>query len=96
MDIFVKAFIAALLATVAAIGLGRAGLKPNDLRNYPNLRPQTGPANGIPGMADIDPQSKAAQAAADPLAKAPQGPMTQGQEAAAESGFSTELENPNK
>jgi hypothetical protein len=94
MDIFVKALIAALLATVALIGVGRASLKTNDLRNYPNLRPQTGPANGIPGMADVDPQSKAAQA--DATLKAPQGPMTQGQEAAAESGFSTELENPNK
>jgi hypothetical protein len=94
MDIMVKALIAALFATIAIIGVGRATLKTNDLRNYPGLRPQTGPANGIPGMADVDPNSAAAKAEAN--AAPAQGPMTQGEEAAAESGFSTELENPNK
>ncbi len=94
MDIMVKALIAALFATIAIIGVGRASLKTNDLRNYPNLRPQTGPANGVPGMADVDPSSPAARA--DPNAAPAKGPMTQGEEAAAESGFSTELENPNK
>jgi hypothetical protein len=93
MDIMVKALIAALFATIAIIGVGRASLKTNDLRNYPSLRPQTGPANGVPG-ADVDPNSAAAKAEAN--AAPAQGPMTQGEEAAAESGFSTELENPNK
>jgi hypothetical protein len=90
MDIFVKALISALLATIAIIGIGRIGLKTNDLRNYPNLQPKPSPANGLPGVADVDPNSPAAQAANGNAA------MTQGEEAAAESGFSTELENPNK
>ncbi len=98
MDIFMKALFAALLATVAIIGFGQAGLKTNDLRNYPNLKPADGPANGLPGMADVAPNSAAAQVNPN----IPQGNvkgtagMTKGEEAAAQSGFSTELENPNK
>jgi hypothetical protein len=95
MDIFFKALISALLTTIAVIGLGRAGLKTNDLRNYPNLRPNTNPGNSAPGLADTISGSSAAQAA-NGAPKAGTGPMTQGEEAAAQSGFSTELENPNK
>jgi hypothetical protein len=93
MDIFVKAIIAAFLATIALIVGGQAMLKTNDLRNYPNLRPKDSPLSSQPGLADVDPNSAAARAKAKADGT---GPMSEGQEAAAKSGFSTELANPNK
>jgi hypothetical protein len=91
MDILIKALISALLATIAIIGVGRVMLKTNDLRNYPNLRPSTAPGNSTPGLADTTLGSQAVNGESKAA-----GEMTKGQEEAAKSGFSTELENPNK
>ncbi len=90
MDIFIKALMAAIFATIAIIAVGQTGIKTNDLRNYPNLRPEPGRTNGTAGLADV---ARNSAAHSDP--DAPKA-MTQGQEEAAKSGFSTELENPNK
>jgi hypothetical protein len=92
MDIFVKSIFAALLATIVFVVGGNAFLKTNDLRNYPNLRPQNGKGNGVDGMADIVGRS----ATTGQGAGTGNREMTAGQKAAAESGFSTELANPNK
>jgi hypothetical protein len=92
MDILFKAFAAALLATFVIIGAGQAFLKTNDVRNYPNLRPSQGGGGGSRSNG-------LATSAAAPQAAAGSGTqrnMSKGEEAAAESGFSTELENPNQ
>jgi hypothetical protein len=95
MDIIVKAIIAALLATIFVIGGGRAMLKTNELRNYPSLRPNVGSANGQPGPAGTSSNTPAASVNSNVAGAGGNGPMSKGEEAAAESGFSTELENPN-
>ncbi len=92
MDILFKALAAALLATFVIIGVGQAFLKTNDLRNYPNVRAQATSTNRATGLADVAPGSPAAQQA-DPSAPKE---MSKGEEEAAKSGFSTELENPNQ
>jgi hypothetical protein len=94
MDIFFKALIAALFATIAVVGIGRAALKTNDIRNYPNLK-----ANSSGGVQVVTVGSSGESTVTDDGAAKPDaapGSMTQGEEAAAQSGFSTELANPNK
>jgi hypothetical protein len=93
MDILFKAFAAALLATFVIVGAGQAFLKTNDLRNYPNVSPSGSSGSQNTGLADVVAGGAAVDPAVDPAA--PQT-MTEGQEAAAKSGFSTELQNPNK
>jgi hypothetical protein len=92
MDILFKALAAALLATFVIAGAGQAFLKTNDLRNYPNIKVNAAASNRVTGMADAAPGTAAAQQA-DPSAPKT---MSKGEEEAAKSGFSTELENPNQ
>jgi hypothetical protein len=93
MDIALKSFVSAVLAAFLLVGVAQAFIKTNDVRNYPGLKALAGRNNNQPGLADVDPNSKAANA--NPYA-ANDGRMTKGEEEAAKRGGTTELENPNK